>query len=512
MSFFNFVMALSPIVVVLVGILGFRQSAKRVAPVALLWTLLLAFTYFNVTGASFKDNVAVYDALLWKGIKEGLKIVLMVFGAFVILNLLRDTGAIDEVKGAIARISDDRRVQVVIIGMMLPIFLEGAAGAGSPAAIAAPFLVALGFDPVTSIALALLGDATPCSWGGAGLTTINGGAALTDAGLSTVALNSAMVGRIHMFGVLVIPFIMVAMTFGRKGFKCIVPYLCFAGVSTGAVMFVLSNFVGAEVTSMGTGLLSILLSVVYVKVVGVKTPEEYRYRFTSQEKKYGPFRAMSPYIYMLVLLPAVRYGFPALVKNGFAVMCTFGYIVWVDVVILICGFLGAMTLKTGWKQYGQICAKTVGHVMPVLVTMGSLLVVSYIMQSPSTGMMNLLASDIAAVVGRFYPAAAVLIGASGSFITGTGLGSNIMFADMHIQAAQALGMNPITVFAGQNAGASLGNLICPNNTVAACATVDQVGNENKVMKRTLPAFAVILVIYMVLTMLYTCVLFPHFGA
>ena len=249
-----------------------------------------------------------------------------------------------------------------------------------------------------------------------------------------------------------------------------------------------------------------------MKVVGVKTPEEYRYRFTSQEKKYGPFRAMSPYIYMLVLLPAVRYGFPALVKNGFAVMCTFGYIVWVDVVILICGFLGAMTLKTGWKQYGQICAKTVGHVLPVLVTMGSLLVVSYIMQSPSTGMMNLLASDIAAVVGRFYPAAAVLIGASGSFITGTGLGSNIMFADMHIQAAQALGMNPITVFAGQNAGASLGNLICPNNTVAACATVDQVGNENKVMKRTLPAFAVILVIYMVLTMLYTCVLFPHFGA
>ena len=116
MGFLNFVMALSPIIVVLVGILGFRQSARRVAPVALIWTLVLAFTYFNVTGATFKENVAVYDALLWKGIKEGLKIVLMVFGAFVILNLLRATGAIDEVKGTIARISDDRRVQVVIIG------------------------------------------------------------------------------------------------------------------------------------------------------------------------------------------------------------------------------------------------------------------------------------------------------------------------------------------------------------------------------------------------------------
>ena len=140
MGFLNFVMALSPIIVVLVGILGFRQSARRVAPVALIWTLVLAFTYFNVTGATFKENVAVYDALLWKGIKEGLKIVLMVFGAFVILNLLRATGAIDEVKGTIARISDDRRVQVVIIGMMLPIFLEGAAGAGAPAAPSRPLL------------------------------------------------------------------------------------------------------------------------------------------------------------------------------------------------------------------------------------------------------------------------------------------------------------------------------------------------------------------------------------
>ena len=398
MSFLNFLIALSPIIVVLVGILAFHQSAKKVAPIALIWTLILAFTYFNVTGATFAENVKTYDALLWKGIKEGLKIVLMVFGAFVILNILRETGAIEEVKNTIARISDDRRVQVVIIGMMLPIFLEGAAGAGAPAAIAAPFLVALGFDPVTSIALALLGDATPCSWGGAGLTTINGGAALVDAGISTVALNSATVGRIHMFGVLIIPFLMIAMTFGKKGFRGLLPYLFFAGITTSATMFVLSNFVGAEVTSMGTGIISILLSVLYVKLIGVKTPEEYHNK------------------------------------------------------------------------------------------------------------------HIAAVVGRFYPAAAVLIGASGSFVTGTGVGSNIMFADMHVQAANALGMNPITIFAGQNAGASLGNLICPNNTVAACATVDEIGNESGVMKRTLPAFAVILAVYMMLTMLYTCVLFPNFGA
>jgi len=495
MDFVNFVMALSPILVVLVGILGFKQSAKRVSPIALVWTLILAFTYFNVTGASFADNVKTLDPLVWKGIKEGLKIVLMVFGAFTILNLLRETGAIDDVKSTIARISDDRRVQLIVIGMMLPIFLEGAAGAGAPAAIAAPFLVALGFDPVTSIAVALLGDATPASFGGAGLTTINGGAALVDAGLATVAQNAAMAGRFHMFGVLVIPFIMIGMAFGKKGYKGILPYLTFAGVSTCLTMF----------------LISILLSVAYVKLVGVKTPDEFRNESANHQRKYSSFKAMSPYVYMLVLLPLIRYGFPAVVENGFAIMCTFGYIFWVDLVILVCGILGALTLGVDFKTYKAVCKRTASGVLPVLVTMGSLLIVAYIMQSSSTGMMNLLASDIAAVVGRFYPAAAVLIGSSGAFITGTGLGSNIMFAQMHIDAAASLGMNPITIFAGQNAGASLGNLICPNNTVAACATVDQVGNESEVMKKTFKAFAIILVLYMVLAMLYTCVLFPNFG-
>ena len=170
---------------------------------------------------------------------------------------------------------------------------------------------------------------------------------------------------------------------------------------------------------------------------------------------------MSPYIYMLVLLPLVRYGFPAVVPNGFAVMCTFGYIFWVDVVILVCGMLGAATLGVSAKQYRAVCSRTVGNVLPVLITMGSLLIVSYIMQSPTTGMMNLLASDIAAVVGRFYPAAAVLIGSSGAF--------------------------------------------------AACATVDAIGRENEVMKHTLRAFAIVLALYMVLAMLYTCVLFPNYG-
>ncbi len=100
--------------------------------------------------------------------------------------------------------------------------MEGAAGAGSPAAIAAPFLVGLGFHPVTAAACALLGDATPASWGGAGVTTIMGLGGVSD--YMTSAQASAMVGRFHMFGVMLVPTLALLIAFGRKGFKGIWPF------------------------------------------------------------------------------------------------------------------------------------------------------------------------------------------------------------------------------------------------------------------------------------------------
>lgn len=504
----DFVMALSPLVLILVGIVILKMPAMKVAPLGLVYIIILAFTYFSPADATFGGTISMIDGLVWKGIKEGFKVVMLVFGSFLLLNLMQKSGAMKQVQTTLASLTNDRRAQLVIVGLMVPIFLEGAAGAGSPAAIAAPFLVGLGFHPMVAIVVALLGDATPCSWGGAGLTTITGGAYLVDQGVSTAALNSAMVGRFHMFGVLIIPFIIVMIAFGRKGFKGIIPYLLFSGVTTCLWMFGLSNFVGPEITSLGTGLLSIVCSMTYLKFVKIKTPEEFRYQPTETdkgEKKFSSFHALSPYLVLLVLLPVVRYTVP------FSILTTFGYIVWVDVVVFISACTGCVILGLGWSDFCDTMKQTIVRVLPVLVTMGSLLTVSYIMQHAQTGMIQLIATTIADTAGMMYPAAAVAIGAAGSFITGTGLGSNIMFAPMHMNASGMLGLNLVTVFAGQNAGASLGNLICPNNVVAACATVGVIGQEGEVLKRTMAAFAIILVLYMGLAMLYTHLLFPMFG-
>ncbi len=497
----NFILSLSPIIVVLIGILGFKKKAKDVSLIALIYTIFLAFTLCNVNGLSFDEVVSEIDSLVWKGIKEGGKIVLMLLGSFVMLEIMKKSGAMEVVKSAIANITKDRRAQLIIVGMMLPIFLEGSAGAGSPAAISAPFLVGLGFDPITAVVSALLGDATPCSWGGAGLTTITGGAALVENGVSTIAMNSAMVGRYHMFGVLIIPFIMTFLAFGKKGFKGIIPFLTFEGISTALVMFGFSNFVGPEVTSMGTGIVGILLSVVFLKIFKINTPEEFVSNVNFENSnKFSTFRAFSPYLILVVALPVVRY------TVDMSILTKFGYIVWVDCVIFICAILSAIILKVNYKEFVEILKQTIQKVAPVLITMGSLLIVAYIMQSANTNMMGTIAKTLSNV-GWFYPAIAVLIGSMGSFITGTGLGSNIMFAPLHMESCASLEINSITVFAGQNAGASLGNLICPNNVVAACATVNKIGEENKVLKRALIAFGIILVTYMILSLIYTHFLF-----
>jgi lactate permease len=343
----SFILAVSPIVIVLVDIMAFSMSAAKIAPLALLWGMFLALTYFNITDLSLKDNIAVLDANVWKGLKEGFKIVVMIFGAFTILNALKATGAIEDVKAAITQFSgDDRRAQLIIIGIFVPIFLEGAAGAGAPAALTAPFLTALGFDPIIAIAVSLLGDCTCTSWGGAGLTTISGGAALVNEGISTTALNSAMVGRINSLGLLIVPLMAVLIAFGPKGLRGIMHFVIFAGVSGGLVMFALSNFVGPEITSLGTGVIGVILCILFVKFVPIKTPKEYRYKSEGKiKRKYSTFQALSPYIYILILIPLVRYGVPALFpENGFAAMCLFGYICWVDAVILLCSLLGVITL------------------------------------------------------------------------------------------------------------------------------------------------------------------------
>ncbi|AOY78100.1 L-lactate permease [Clostridium formicaceticum] len=491
----NVALAVSPIVAVLIGVIGLKKSAMKVAPIVMIYTVILGWLFFNGSASGMLQS-------FHKGVGDGIRIVYLIFAAFSMLVMTIETGAMDKMKEVIADITDDRRIQVLIIAVMFGIFLEGVAGAGAPAAVAAPFLVGLGFNPISAATAALIANGIPGSWGGAGVTTIMGSQAVRE--YMSIMEASSMTGRIHMLGAFIMPFLVTLTIFGKKGMKNLGGFLVFAGSFMAATLFVFSNIIGPEVTSMCTGLLAIIATLVYLKIFKIKTPSEFLYKPEKTNKSNMPaHKAFAPYLILMILLPAVRYSF------DLSVLARYGYTVWVGTVIFISAFLGALVLGVKIPEFAGHAKNAFKKVIPALVAMCGLLVLSDVMVS--TGMMSLLAKTLSNAAGKGYPFVAVAIGALGSFMTGTGLGSNIMFATMHVEAATSLGLNPITVFAGQNVGGAIGNMICINNVVAVATTVGVLGKEGQLMKKVLPAFLLILVLYGLAALMYTHYLFPNFG-
>ncbi len=534
MPVITFILAFMPILIVLIGMVGFDLPGMKVAPFAFVLAVLLTLTYFMDPTLTYAQEGSKIWAQTWSGIQSAVFIVGLIFFSFLILDMMQTSGAMDVVKRALAGISEDRRVQLIIVGLFVPIFMEGAAGAGTPAAIAAPFMVGLGFNPVLAVVVALMADGVCTSFGGSGLTTMSGGQDLVTAGVSTADLNFAAAGLFHMIGILVMPFLIIAFAYGKKGFKGkgITAYALYSGVLGGLVMFLLSNYIGGVVTDIGTGLIGIILAILGTKLIKIETPEEFVNQVPKRDgkEKYSIVRALSPYLFIMVLFPSILTGckyIPCDIVNastGAAYGNYWSYFVglltyngWIDCLLFIVSILSVLTLRYGFGTYWDSVKRSFKKVIAVFVIMAALYSVANIMKIPymttadgeSISMIIRLALDISNAAGPLYPAAAVLIGAIGAFITGTNLGSNQLFAHMHIVASENLGINTIMTFACNNGGGSLGNMICPNNVTAACATVGLMGEESKVMKRVALMFLICCVLYMVIGTLYVYVLLPH---
>ena len=523
----TFILAFMPILLVLIGMLFFGLPGMRVAPAAFILAVLFSFTYFMNSELGMSGEASAVWAQTWSGLKSAFFIVGLIFFSFLILDMMQQSGAMEIVKGAIAAISPDRRVQLILIGLFVPIFMEGAAGAGTPAAIAGPFLVGLGFDPILAVVVALMSDGVCTSFGGSGLTTMGGGADLVSAGVSTVDLNFSAAGMYHMIGILVMPFLILLLAYGKKAFKGkgIVGYALFSGIVGAVLMFLFSNYIGGFVTDMGVGVVGIIAAIIGTKIFRIETPEEYYYQVEkkTEKPKYGVGRALSPYIFILILFPIILTGSKYIMVSNpdGSQIALWNWIVgkityngWIDILLFIVSILSVFTLRYGFSSYWHSFKRSLRKVIAVFIIMASLYSVANIMKitydnASGMSMIRLLAYDISNVAGGLYPAAAVLIGAIGAFITGTNLGANQLFATMHMTAAENLGINQIMTFAANNAGGSLGNMICPNNVTAACATVGMMGQENKVMRRVVVMFIITCALYMVLSMLYVYVVFPH---
>ena len=160
-------MAFVPLVLAAVLLVGLNWPAKRAMPMVLLVTVLIALTAWDMTVnrvlASSLQGLVLTGAILW-----------IIFGAILLLNTLKHSGAIKAIRGGFANISPDRRVQVIIVAWLFGCFIEGASGFGTPAAVAAPLLVALGFPAMGAVMLGMMVQSTPVSFGAVGTPIVVG--------------------------------------------------------------------------------------------------------------------------------------------------------------------------------------------------------------------------------------------------------------------------------------------------------------------------------------------------
>lgn len=490
----SLILAIIPILIVLIGIVVLKKPAWIIALIGVVVTFVLAVT-------AFSGEVSAMLSTTKAGVISALQVAFLVWGAFALLELMQVSTGMNRIKLTVSSLTKDRRVQIVIIAFCLGVFIEGATGNGAPAAILAPFLLGLGFQPLVAAAACLICNGVPPSFGGAGVPTIAGMSAVTE----TLSLSGivAITGRFLAVGCLIVPIVLLVVLYGRKSLKGMMGYLISVSFCMGIAMLLVSNLVGAELSNLVAGVVGVGASVVYLKVIGVKENKEYiNDSDMTFETNQSNFKAFLPYILLLILLPAVRFSFPL------SALTKYGYATWIGAVIHIVVLISACAMGCAGKFL--TCEKNaILKLIKPIITLCALYALAN--QMNSSGMISTIAQFLADIAGGLYPAFSVLIGAIGAFITGSCLGSNKLFCMLHLEAATTLGVNPYVVVSASSAGGALGNMICPNNIIAVNATLELKNAEGAVFKRTIVAFLIMSVIYCILAMLYAYILFPNFG-
>ncbi|MDX9717929.1 MAG: L-lactate permease [Thauera sp.] len=526
-------LAFSPILLAAILLVGLRWPAKRAMPFVYVVTALIALFVWDMSInrvlASTLQGLVITVGVLW-----------IIFGAILLLNTLKYSGGITAIRSGFATISPDRRIQAIIIAWLFGCFIEGASGFGTPAAIAAPLLVAIGFPALAAVLLGMLVQSTPVSFGAVGTPIIIG----VNSGLDTATIGAELSARgsswevflqlitsnvaiIHALVGTVMPLIMAMMLtrfFGReKSWKAgleVLPFALFAGVAFTVPYAFTGVFLGPEFPSLLGGLVGLAIVTTAARA-GFLVPKkawdfadakewpsewmgsvEMKLDALPKHREIGVIRAWLPYVLvgaLLVLsrvfpevgsaLKAVVLNFPNLlgekgVSANFQPLYLPGGIL--VAVVLITVFLHGMHARSLVKAVGESSRVLLGagFVLLFTVPMVRILINSGVNAADLPSMPIAMAQWVADSVGNVYPLLAPSVGALGAFIAGSNTVSNMMLSQFQFGVANTLGISGALIVAVQAIGAAAGNMVAIHNVVAASATVGLLGREGAILRKT----------------------------
>ena len=522
-----------PIIAIFVLMAGFRWPATRAMPVAFATALILAVAVWNTPW-----NWILAATL--NGLVIALKILFIVFGALLLLFTMRESGAIEAINRGFSNISADRRVQAIIIAWLFGGFIEGSAGFGTPAALAAPLMLSLGFPALAAVMVALIANFTPVSFGAAGTPTLIGIQTSLDIGEVRQAIAGSGLsysGYIHQVGIwtavqhalpgILLPLIMIAMMtrfFGekrsfREGLE-IWPYALFAGFCFVAPYLLVAIFLGPEFPTLLGGLVGLSILVPATKAGFLVPAKRWDFpRRDSWEKnwtgsismtgrsdtvKISVLKAWLPYVLIGLLLVLTRirglpFGawissasihynnlFNTSVSGTIDPLNNPGIMPFILVALISVPLFRMNTYQVGaaWKEAAHRIKS------PLIALIFAVPMVRIMMQSGNNpeglaGMPIAMATEMAGIFQRAWPLVDPFIGALGSFMAGSNTVSNMLFSLFQYSIARQLDISSILIVSLQNIGGAMGNMICVHNVIAACATVGLAGVEGLLIRRNL---------------------------
>ncbi|MGQ1837890.1 L-lactate permease [Kocuria turfanensis] len=527
-------LALSPILLVGVLLAGFRWPAKYAMPVGYVVAVVVALLVWRMSFAGVL-------AATVEGLIVAVTLLYIVFGALLLLSTLTVGGAMATIRAGFDNISADRRVQAIIIGWLFGSFIEGASGFGTPAAVVAPLLLAMGFPAMAAVMVGLIIQSTPVSFGAVGTPILVGVAnglggdpAVTERaaelGLTMPEFVSEIgfyVAAIHAVVGLLIPLILVCMLTGFFGperrFRdglAVWPFALYASVAMTVPYVLVARFLGPEFPSLFGGLIGLVL-VMFTSSRGFLMPKDTfdfgprkawldRWTGTIEPTKAADVsthmslvRAWAPYVLMAALLVATRVvaplkefltGIAIPFENLFGTGITTSVqpfyspaflLILASVFAYVLHRMNAREISQTLRISGRQLAGTAAALLfavplvRILIQSGPELNESGISSMPVT-----LAEGAAALSGGAWPVIAPWIGALGAFVAGSNTVSNLTFAQFQFSTGVQIGVPPELVVAAQAVGGAGGNPVAIHNIVAASATVGLLGREGDLLRKT----------------------------
>ncbi|MEZ5365455.1 MAG: L-lactate permease [Bryobacterales bacterium] len=552
----NALVAVLPILAVMFFLVVLRWPATRAMPVAYAMTLTFALAFWKV------PFVHAMAASL-RGVVIALTLLYIIFGAIVLLFTLKESGAAATIRRGFMDVSRDRRVQTVIVAWLFGSFIEGASGFGTPAAVAGPLLLALGFPALAAVMVCLIIQSTPVSFGAVGTPIMVGMReslnvdqvfnAIEAAGMTYdqfiyqigvfTAIPHALVGTF-------IPLIICGMLtkfFGaNRSFAeglAIWKFALFGGLAFTVPYAAVALFLGPEFPSLLGALigLAIVVPAARAKLFLPKgEPWDFPPRAEWDHDWMGAFsgdvgeerhtmtlgRAWTPYVMVAALLVITRLPFLPFKAWLSGVQFSFDDILGTGLsqgvqplylpgsifllVSLLTVWLHSMTGEETKKAWADSAKMLAGPAFALLfaVALVRVFIDSNVNSSGLQSMPLELAEWVAATAGGAWPFFAAMIGALGAFVAGSNTVSDLMFSLFQYGVAERIEVPRLVILGLQAVGGRRGNMITVHNVVAASATVGLAGKEGLLIRRTIQPMTYYVVYAGLLGLLFAYVLFP----